>query len=420
MSSLRQPFSLLSGPRMPRFVRFISTASLVLLILAGCAREPSSAPPEEDRPSAAVVDSLTERVQAAYDLPAVAAVVVRSDSVLAVSATGVRRRGRSATVSARDRFHLGSNTKAMTATLIALLVEAGTLSWDTTPAAVWPGLSDSMHPAWRDATLAQLLAHRAGIQPFTNTREYQELPRFDGDPNERRAAFSRYLLQRAPAYRPDSAFVYSNAGYAVAAAMAEQARGVSLEQMMRQRLFEPLGIDGGFGWPAAVDSNQPWGHRTRGGDTLRVHEPTGGYRRGLGPLWTAAGDVHMSMPDYGRFLQLHLRGLRGAETRLLTPFAIQAMHESRGPMAAGTEADSTGAAGYGLGWVVHEFLGARSSSHAGSVGTFKARATVQPSQDLAVAVVANAGHDAADEATIELRTALLEWYQGEQNQRSTR
>ena len=76
--------------------------------------------------------------------------------------------------------------------------------------------------------------------------------------------------------------------------------------------------------------------------------------------------------------------------------------------------------GYGLGWVVHEFLGAPSSSHAGSVGTFKARATVQASRDLAVAVVANAGHDAADEATIELRKALLEWYRGEQKQLTTK
>lgn len=400
---------------MPPFVRLALTTLLVLLIASGCRQEPPSVSPEEGRPTAAVVDSLTRDVQERYDLPAVAAVVVRSDSILAVSATGVRRRGRSVEVSVRDRFHLGSNTKAMTATLIALLVEEGTLSWETTPAEVFPGLSDAIDPALRDVTIEQLLAHRAGIQPFTNTREYQALPPLDGDPKARRGAFSRFLLQREPAYRPDSAFVYSNAGYAIAAAMAEQVRGVSLEQMMRQRLFEPLDIDGGFGWPVAVDSSQPWGHRTRGGDSLQVHVPQDGYSRGLGPLWTAAGDVHMNLPDYGRFLQLHLRGLRGEETKLLTPSTIRDIHASRGQMTGDTEGP-----GYGLGWVVHEFLGAPSSSHAGSVGTFKARATVQASRDLAVAVVANAGHDAADEATIELRKALLEWYRGEQKQLATK
>jgi CubicO group peptidase (beta-lactamase class C family) len=400
---------------MPRFVRFISTAALVLLIASGCRQEPPSVSHEAGRPSAAAVDSLTRDVRERYAIPAVAAVVVRSDSILAVSAAGVRHRGRSAAVSVRDQFHLGSNAKAMTATLIALLVEEGTLSWETTPAEVFSGLSDAIDPALRDVTIEQLLAHRAGIQPFTNTQEYEALPPLDDDPKARRAAFSRFLLQGEPAHRPDSAFVYSNAGYAVAAAMAEQVRDVSLEQMMRQRLFEPLDIDGGFGWPVAVDSSQPWGHRTRGGDTLQVHVPKGGYSRGLGPLWTAAGDVHMNMPDYGRFLQLHLRGLRGEATRLLSASTIRDMHASRGRMT-----DDAEGPGYGLGWVVHEFLGARSSSHAGSIGTFKARATVQASRDLAVAVVANAGHDAADEATIELRKALLERYRGEPKPRAAK
>ena len=390
---------------MPPFARFITVALFAFLVVSGCTQDPSSDPHEASGPLAALVDSLTRDVQERYDIPAVAAVVVRSDSMLAVSASGVGRRGRSAEVSVRDRFHLGSNTKAMTATLIAVLVEEGILSWETTPAEVFPSLSDTIDPALRDVTVAQLLAHRAGVQPFTNTREYQALPLIDGPPKEQRAAFSRFLLQREPAHRPDSAFVYSNAGYAIAAAMAEQVSGVSLEQMMRQQLFEPLDINGGFGWAAAVDSSQPWGHRARGGDTLQVHIPEDGYRRGLGPLWTAAGDVHMNMPDYGRFLQLHLRGLQSRETGLLSASTLQALHKSRGQMA-----DSTEAPGYGLGWVVHEFRGVPSSSHAGSVGTFKARATLQASRDLAVAVVANAGHDKADEATIELRNALLEQY----------
>jgi hypothetical protein len=121
------------------------------------------------------------------------------------------------------------------------------------------------------------------------------------------------------------------------------------------------------------------------------------------------------MPDEGRFLPLHLRGLRGEATWLLSASTIRGMHASRGRMT-----DDMPGPGYGLGWVVHELLGARSSSHAGSIGTFKARATVQASRDLAVAVVANAGHDAADEATIELRKALLERYRDEPKPRAAK
>jgi hypothetical protein len=60
-----------------------------------------------------------------------------------------------------------------------------------------------------------------------------------------------------------------------------------------------------------------------------------------------------------------------------------------------------------LGWVVLDHLGTRTSGHSGSLGTFKTKAVIQPSRDLAVAVAANAG-DAADAATSELRDALLE------------
>ena len=387
----------------PSSSRFMLPALFVFLIAGGCTQELFPTPDEEGRPSISVVDSVTNSAQEKYDIPAAAAVIVRSDSILAYSASGVRRQGLSAQVSAHDWFHLGSNTKALTATLIALLVEQGKLSWGTTPLEVFPTLSDSIAPAFRTVTLEQLLAHRAGLQPFTDMREYRELPPLDGTPKERRAAFSTFLLQREPSYVPGSRFVYSNAGYAVAAAMAEQVSGVSFEQMMRQRLFEPLEINGGFGWPAAVDSNQPWGHRTRGGDMLQPHDPSGRYR--LGPLMAPAGDVYMNMPDYGRFLQLHLCGLKGEETGLLSASTIQDIHESRGRMTERTEAP-----GYGLGWVVHAFRGVRSSSHAGSVGTFKARATIQASRDLAIAVVANAGNEVADEATSKMRDALLKQY----------
>ena len=396
---------------MPRTFYFISVTVLVFLIAGSCTQERPSVLQGGERPSAGAVDSLLQAVREQHNMPAMAAVVVRSDAIVASAAAGVRRLGAAAHVSAHDQFHLGSNTKAMTATIVALLVEEGKLSWSTTPREVFPELSGAIDPAFRDVTLEQLLAHRAGLQPFTDTREYAELPAFEGTPKEQRAAFATYVLQREPAHAPDSAFVYSNAGYGVAAAMAEQVSGVSWEEMMRSRLFEPLDIHGGFGWPATSDSMQPWGHRHRRG-ALQPQDPNG---PNLGPLIAPAGDVHMSMPDYGRFLQLHLRGLRGEEPTLLSPSTIQYMHRSQGGMT-----DPAELPGYGLGWVVQEIAGERSSGHAGSVGSFKARAVMQPSRDLAVAVVANAGDDASDAATIELRDALLNRYRPDGMQVPTR
>src|SRR5215217_7333846 len=75
----------------------------------------------------------------------VAAVVTANDGTVMLGAAGVRRAGFPETITPADRFHLGSCTKAMTATLCAILVEDGKLTWDATPASVWPDLRPAMN-----------------------------------------------------------------------------------------------------------------------------------------------------------------------------------------------------------------------------------------------------------------------------------
>jgi CubicO group peptidase (beta-lactamase class C family) len=332
-----------------------------------------------------------------------AAAVVRTDTVAALSTIGVRRKGNPAHVSPSDKFYLASNGKAVTATAIAYLVEEDEVSWSTTPVDVWPNMADSIDPAFRSITLEQLLSHRAGIPPFTSGDEWESLPSF-GEVTDANRAFSKYLLQQEPKYSPGSQFLYSNAGYAIAAEMAEVATGSSLEETIRRHLFRPLGVEGGFGRPAARDSTQPWGHWKQGGDTLRVSDPGSPYQPG--EIGVAAGDMHMTVSGYARFLQLHLRGLRNEETRLLNPAAIQNLHKSRGAMA-----DSSGGPGYGLGWIVlRDSQDAQSSHHSGSGGRFKVKTAIHPTQNIAAAVLANAGGEEADRAVDKALSSLVKRY----------
>jgi CubicO group peptidase (beta-lactamase class C family) len=399
-----RPYSLASIllAAMLRFVHVVLAVCLLVPSVTSCTQESSEVAQTEHLPSSPEVDRMVEEARTKHNMPALAAVVVRSDSVVAVSATGIRRNGTDAPVTPHDRFHLGSNTKAMTATLLAMLVEDGALTWDTTPLDVFPALTDSIHAGYQDVTLDQLLAHRAGVPSYTSSEEFESLQRFSGPPTDKRLAFTSSVLQDEPDLEPGSAFHYSNAGYTIAAAMAEQVGSAPWEALMRDRLFGGLDIDGEFGFPIAIDSAQPSGHLARG-DTLLPSRLRESYDPA--PIIGPAGDANMNLADYGRFLQLHLRGLRGSETALLPASAIQFMHESMGGM--NTDSDTPG---YGLGWVVGEYQGERVSGHAGSIGRFKARAILHATGDVAVAVVANAGGDAADSATQELRQALLERY----------
>ncbi len=79
-----------------------------------------------------------------------AAIVFRSDTVIGIAAAGVKHQGESTPLGAGDLFHLDSNTKAITATMIARLVEAGKLSW-TTALETFSELSTTMHHAGNSA-----------------------------------------------------------------------------------------------------------------------------------------------------------------------------------------------------------------------------------------------------------------------------
>ena len=92
-----------------------------------------------------------------------AAAVLRGERIIAQGVAGVRKRGTAERITLDDRFHLGSCAKAMTATLVAMLVEEGRLNWTTTLGELFADTVKPMHPAWEKVTLRQVLAHRSGL-----------------------------------------------------------------------------------------------------------------------------------------------------------------------------------------------------------------------------------------------------------------
>lgn len=357
-----------------------------------CAGRPAPEPTSEERAAASPVSSpeieaVLRGIREKHGLPAMAAVVVHSDS-MEVGAVGVRRVGGNEAVTLNDLFHIGSNGKSMTSTLAGLLVEEGALTWDLTLAEGFPDLR--IHPDYAGVTLKQLLSHTAGLPPMTAGLEFAFVPKVTGSPTEQRRTFAAWLLERAPAFPPGKEFHYSNAGYSVAALLIESRAGTPWEELLRRRLFQPLGLKVVFGWPTVAGPAQPVGH-VRGAGGLEPQDP--GYQ--LGPALAPAGDISLSILDYGRYLQAHLRGLRGCPD-LLRPETYRFLHEP---------VDENLGTGYALGWGVRELDGVPTHGHSGSAGTFYTRLALQPTRDFAVAVVTNAGD--AEEAVREAIRELM-------------
>jgi len=233
-----------------------------------------------------------------YQVPGIIAAIISGEDVIGIASAGERKVGSGIAITINDMVHLGSCTKAMTATMIATLVAEGKLSWDAKLIEVIPELKNKIHEDYHKITLWQLLIHQAGLtKNATDWGAYQQK-----EIKERRMAILEDNLKSPATYEMDQ-FHYSNLGYMIAACMAEQITGLSWEVLIKNRLFDPLGmLSVGFGAPNTHNKiDQPWGHsKSWSGNNWKPDQSDNS--EALGP----AGLVHCSIEDWAKFLSLQL------------------------------------------------------------------------------------------------------------------
>jgi CubicO group peptidase (beta-lactamase class C family) len=361
----------------------------LLLLLAGSAAQ-------ADAELQSFLDKTLNEIRTRANLPAVAALVQIDGKVEARSAVGVRAAGHPEPVTAQDLWHLGSDTKAMTATLIARLVEQGYLSYDDTMAKIFPGVAARMNPEMNHVTVAQLLTHTSGLPSLSTPEQmpaFEAVIRSERGPRAQRAALVVHYLSRKPATKVGE-FSYSNIGYAIAGAVAEERTGKSWEELMRSEVWRPLGIRGaGFGPPGRSGRfDQPLGHEMKDGKwrSLDPEARDSDNPPAIGP----AGTVHITLDDWLRFAQDHLDGELGTG-KLLKPESYRRLHT---PVAKN----------YAMGWgVLHAKDGSTTViTHTGSNGYWVADVRIFPKHQMILLITMNAGGEVAEKADKDIARAL--------------
>lgn len=309
----------------------------------------------------------------AHDLPALGAVVVHSNQVVAIGVAGVRKYGAKIPVTLADKWHAGSCTKAMTGVLAARLVDRGVLSWDDSLSKTFTNTAFAADVG--GITLDQLLRHRSGLIANSPMQGFMSMmPKVP--PSEQRAGLLTGTATGKLESKPGTEYLYSNVGYALAGQMAEEVAGTPWETLIKQEVFEPLGMSSvGYGPPcSATVIDQPWGHRTDG-ETV---DPTPPFVNGIpvdNPMAIApAGLVHLSLEDLGRWMNANLQ-----QDPLLSPAAWKAVHRAK--------PGETYAYGWNRakrGWAKGVTL-----SHSGSNTTNFMMIWLAPNREYGVAVVTN-------------------------------
>lgn len=251
------------------------------------------------------------------------------------------------TATLNDRFHIGSNTKAMTAFMIAKYVEKGKLKWTTKFFDLFPEWKTKSNPAYVNITLQDLLSHKAGIQPFQGEND-PAIPDFKGTNPAKRKQFGRFVLTLDPV-KPDgeNPFIYSNAGYTLATLMLEKVTNKSWEQLIEKVFNKDLKLHVKLSWPENQQQKDTWGHSSENNKLTPIPSSFDYHLDYTEP----AGDLNIKLKDYIRFIQLNLKGLTGQDNYLKSD-TYAFIHK--------------GIANYSLGWFNIYEKGKELSVHSGT------------------------------------------------------
>lgn len=253
-----------------------------------------------------------DSIRIAYHIPEISYAVVDSRITLEIAALGKHSIDLADTATLNDRFHIGSNTKAMTAFIIAKYVEKGKLKWTTKFFDLFPDWKAQSNAYYANITLQDLLSHKAGVQPFQGEND-PPIPDFIGTNQEKRKQFGQFVLTLEPV-KPDeqNPFIYSNAGYTLAALMLEKATGKSWEQLVEKVFNKDLKLNVKLSWPENQKQKDTWGHRFENGKLIPVPSTVNYHLDFTEP----AGDINIKLTDYVKFIQLNLEGLNGVSNYL--------------------------------------------------------------------------------------------------------
>jgi CubicO group peptidase (beta-lactamase class C family) len=323
-------------------------------------------------------------------VPGMALVVVAEGEIVLSQGFGVSDWEEETPVTEETVFPLGSSTKPFTATLAAILVSEGTLSWDdpVTDYLPWFRLPIDCEDEEAQVTIRDLLSHRTGFDSIALTGKvlswWTGLPREEGDPEVwTREAMLRAMLELEPAAPFREKHHYSNASMVAAALASAVAAQDDWDTLMQERMFAPLGMGDTTTLfePTLEHPQLATGYLVAGGECEAV--PLGSM-----DVVSPAGGMSANMRDLGVWLRMLLNdGVHEGE-RLI---AHEALHEMWTSQVDGAEMGGMfPGADYGLSWFVREWQGHELVEHGGNGRGFSAQIALLPELGHGFAMLSNA------------------------------
>jgi CubicO group peptidase (beta-lactamase class C family) len=345
-----------------------------------------------EKPQAAldlvVLRKYVQERMAAASIPSIAVAVVRGKQILWEEGFGWADREQHIPATPRTPFYLASVTKAITGTAVVVLQEHHQINLDQ-PVNEYLASAKLHSPMWdaTEATVRRVATHTAGLTTYNRKCAVQDT----GCEVSTETAIRRYGILFWP---PGEHFDYSNLGYGILGELVSHVSGKSYSDFLHDQVFYPLGMQDcslGIAGPKSSQIAVQYDSATHARTPVELSDTPG------------ASSARCSVHDLALFGMFALRAHLPTQKQILSDASVQMMLKPTVETGDGER--------YGFGWALqpnhHQYVSVYAQG-----GTNDSFAVLQmvPSEQIAVAVIANTGTTVPFEIVDKVLSDLLPRY----------
>ncbi len=335
------------------------------------------------------IDSLVDYAMSKFNVAGVSVGIVKDGKIIHEKGYGIKSVKTNSPVDEHTNFAIASNSKAFTTTALAILVEEGKLKWGDKVKDHIPEFKMYNAYVTENFNIQDLLTHRSGLG--LGVGDLMFFPD-GGDFTIDDLLGSFQYFEPVSAFR--TKFDYDNLLYIVAGEVIKRVSGMTWEDFVAKRIFEPLNMDHTY---AALD-------KIKDHDNLATpHSSETGILNALPNFEEmingAAGGIYSNVDDICNWMMVHLNSGKYGDNLNDTLFTKNSQREMwKIHTVLNADANpryNSHFSGYGLGWGLSDIKGNMVVQHTGGLPGMLSKTVMIPDLNLGVVILTNTSDDGA-------------------------
>lgn len=333
------------------------------------------------------LDSKFKEYMQKWQIPGAALAIIKDKKIVKIKAYGVKQWNTNDSIDIHTMFMIGSNTKALTGTVMALLESQGKCNLDDKVQKYLPDFTMNDACRGNNLTLTDILCHRMGMQTFQGDFMYWNSDLTNAQVIEK---FGKIT----PAYDFRTKYGYTNAGFTIAAECIKKISGLTWQDAMQQYVFAPLKMYNTVALSADIPKQKNIAHPHSFHNNQLVILPFPNIDN-----LAAAASIGSSVYDMTQWVSMLLDSGK-FENKTVLPYKVikKTWYPQTIIQRKNSNRRQTLYALYGLGWHLEDYEGKEVVSHTGGVDGFVTSVTLVPEENLGIIILTNTDQNILYEA----------------------